>query len=439
MKANVIAGDLNPCGGGERLTLVTMQTLSEMGIDFDLTTLKSPDLSKLQNAFGKNLVSPIKRIKHINIVNMMRLLLEEEQQSKEISYDYDITINTHGNWVPYYHSHFTRYNAITYCHFPCAKYHIESENTSYLEKDLGIKALPHTNNDNDDNDDYTVSDTTKANEPAPDSLKSKKEWFNILKYAYWNLIKNSTIVTNSEFSRRTIVEAFGIDQIYVLSPPIDIDTFHNVALVSAYDENNNDSDYGVKYDDDDKKFILVISRIDPSKQIENAIKLAKILKDRNIGKGMIIVGNLYHWHFDYYFYLKQLILDFDLTDYVIFQINASLDNLLCAMRQSNIYFHPTIGEHFGMSIAEAMAAGLIPIVPSIGGQTEFVPQQYHYSTLEQAAEIISSAFRLPYTERIQISNSVNKFSNSRYIEGFQQIVSKLLSSLSHNKKFSNQA
>ena len=122
MKANVTAGDLNPCGGSERLTFVTMQTLLKMGIDIDLTTLKSPDLSKLQNAFGKNLVSPIKRIKHINIVNMIQLLQEEEekekeQQSKEISYDYDITINTHGNWVPYYHSHFTRYNAITYSIF----------------------------------------------------------------------------------------------------------------------------------------------------------------------------------------------------------------------------------------------------------------------------------------------------------------------------------
>jgi glycosyltransferase involved in cell wall biosynthesis len=428
MKANVIAGDLNPCGGGERLTLVTMYTLLKMGIDIDLTTLKRPDLSKLENAFGKNLVLPIKRIKHINIVNMMRLLLEEEQQSKGISYDYDITINTQGNWVPYYHPHFTRYNAITYCHFPSAKYHIESENTSYLEKDLGIKLLSDIDNDDDD----TVSDTTEANESAPGS-KSKKEWFNILKYAYWNLMRNSTIVTNSEFSRRAIVEAFGIDQIYVLSPPIDIDTFHNVALVPAYDENNNsaDSDYGRKYND--YEFILVISRIDPSKQIENAIKLAKILKGRNIGKGMIIVGNLYHHHFDYYSYLKQLILDLDLSDYVTFQINASLDKLLCAMRQSKIYFHPMIGEHFGMSIAEGMAAGLIPIVPNIGGQAEFVPQQYQYSTLEQAAEIVSSVFNLPSAQRIQISNSVNKFSNPHYIEGFQQIVSKLLS-LSHNKK-----
>ena len=38
MKANIIVSDLNPCGGGERLSLVTMKALSEMGIDFDLTT-----------------------------------------------------------------------------------------------------------------------------------------------------------------------------------------------------------------------------------------------------------------------------------------------------------------------------------------------------------------------------------------------------------------
>jgi glycosyltransferase involved in cell wall biosynthesis len=184
-----------------------------------------------------------------------------------------------------------------------------------------------------------------------------------------------------------------------------------------------DDDYGRN---NDNQVILVVSRIDPSKQIENAIKLAKILKDRNIGKGMIIVGNLYDYYFDYYSYLKQLILNLDLTDYVTFQINASLDKLLCAMRQSKIYFHPMIGEHFGMTVAEAMAAGLVPIVPSIGGPTEFVPQQYHYSTLEQAAEIISQAFRLPYLKRVQISNSVDKFSNSYYIQGLQRIVNELL-------------
>jgi hypothetical protein len=65
MKANVVVGDPNPCGGSERILLVTMQALLEMGIDFDLTTFKSPDISKLENAYGSNLISPMKKIKKL--------------------------------------------------------------------------------------------------------------------------------------------------------------------------------------------------------------------------------------------------------------------------------------------------------------------------------------------------------------------------------------
>ena len=134
---------------------------------------------------------------------------------------------------------------------------------------------------------------------------------------------------------------------------------------------------------------------------------------------MKIVGNLYYYYFDYYSKLKQMVIDLGLTDYVTFEINANLDKLLSIMRQSKVYFHPAIGEHFGMAILEAMAAGLIPIVPNKGGPTEFVPQQYQFNTLEQAAEIISCAFSQPYLERVKISNSVNRFSTSHYIKGFQ--------------------
>jgi glycosyltransferase involved in cell wall biosynthesis len=86
-----------------------------------------------------------------------------------------------------------------------------------------------------------------------------------------------------------------------------------------------------------------------------------------------------------------------------------------------------IGEHFGMTVAEAMAAGLVPIVPSIGGPTEFVPHEYHYNTLEQAADIVSQAFRISYLKKVQISNSVKKFSTYHYIKGLKRIVNELLS------------
>jgi glycosyltransferase involved in cell wall biosynthesis len=411
MKANVIHGDFNPCGGAERLSLITMQALLEIGIDFDLTTLKSPHISKLQNTYGKNLVSVMEKINKINVINIMEELRQQQQEEDHEDYNYDITINTNGDAAPYYHSSFSKDNAITYCHFPSTKYHIESENIEYLKTDLGMTERSNVFSDNKNYEDINnpIDCKTKL------QFSRRKECFDILKYGYWNLMRNSTVITNSEFSRRAIVNAFGMNNIYILSPPIDIETFRNVASMSNGDDERND-------------IVLVISRIAPHKKIENAIKLAKILKDSKIGKGMKIVGNLYDYFFDYYYELKHMVLDLGLTDYITFEINASLAKLLYIIGESRVYFHPMVGDHFGMAVVEAMAAGLIPVVPNEGGPTEFVPREYQFNTIEQAAEIITYVFNhLPKTERIKINDNINKFSNSHYIDGFQTILNELLS------------
>jgi len=232
------------------------------------------------------------------------------------------------------------------------------------------------------------------------------------------MMKNSTLLTNSEFSRRAISEAYGIDHIIVLSPPVDIQTFRNSVLLSSSKNGNGDD----KRDD----LIVVVSRIDSSKRVENAIKFAKLLKENDIGKGMIIAGNLDPYNYDYYLYLKRMIFDYGLIDYVKFEIDASFDKLLSILKKSKVYFHPRSGEHFGMSIVEAMSAGLIPIVSDVGGQTEFVPPKYHFRTLEQATQIASSAFDVSYSERIKISNSVSRFSIPNYITNFQRVVNDML-------------
>jgi glycosyltransferase involved in cell wall biosynthesis len=408
IKANVIHGDFNPCGGAERLSIVTMQALLEMGIDFDLTTLKSPDISKLENSYGKNLVSVMKSINKINVINIVEELQKQQQDHED--YNYDITINTNGDAAPYYHSSFSKDNAITYCHFPSTKYHIESENIDYLKTDLGIT---ESSNVVSNNKDYKIINNPE-NWKTGLQFSRSKEYFEILKYGYCNLMRNSTVITNSEFSRKAVVNAFGLDHIYVISPPVDIETFRTVSLKR-------------KSGDEMNGFILVISRIAPHKEIENAIKLAKILKDNNIGKGMKIVGNLYHYFFDYYSELKQMVVALGLTDYITFETNANLDKLLSVIGESIVYFHPKVGEHFGMAIVEAMAAGLIPVVPNEGGPTEFLPREYLFNTIEQAAEIIKNIFtHLPKTERITVSNDINKFSNSHYIDEFQTILNELL-------------
>ena len=412
MKANVIHGDFNPCGGAERLSLTTMQALLEMGINFDLTTLKSPDIPKLENSYGKNLVSVMKSIHKINVINIMEELRQQQEEKDHEDYNYDITINTNGDAAPYYHSSFSKDNAITYCHFPSTKDHIESENIDYLKTDLGMTERSNIFSNYKNYEDINNSKNCKTKP----QFSRRKEYFEIIKYGYCNLMRNSTVITNSEFSRRAIVNAFGLDNIYILNPPIDIETFRNVALMANGD------------DDETNNIILVISRIAPHKKIENAIKLAKILKDNNVGKGMKIVGNLYYYFFDYYSELKQMVLDLGLTDYITFEINASLDKLLSIIRESRVYFHPMIGEHFGMAVLEAMAGGLIPVVPNEGGVIEFVPQEYQFNTIEHAAQIIIYIFNhLPKTERIKLSDDINKFSTSHYIKGFQTILNESLS------------
>jgi glycosyltransferase involved in cell wall biosynthesis len=177
---------------------------------------------------------------------------------------------------------------------------------------------------------------------------------------------------------------------------------------------------------------LIISRIEPSKNLENAIELAKILKSKKIGKGMIIVGNLEPFYLEYREKLKKMIKDLELDDYIKFEIDASLEKLLSLIKISKVFFHPRFGEHFGMSIVEAMSAGLVPVVTDEGGQTEFVPSKYQYHTIEQAVDIVESALEAPYSERVSISESVMKFSNLNYKNNFQKIIRDLLAKKEKN-------
>ena len=399
MEANIIYPDFNPCGGGERLALATIQAISEMGLDLDITTYTQPDLSKLENAYGKSLTSVMRKVRKVNVVSSF----DEHNIKRSIRRErYDININTHVDLLPYYQDYFSKKNAVAYCHFPMAKQYIESRNLQYLKRDLRIIK--------DQEQENTLSNNDTGS-------RNKEKYFQMVKYFYDNVMKNSTVITNSEFSRKAIFEAFDndeIDEVQVLSPPVDVDTFRRVLLSSPTNKREDD-------------IILVVSRIDKQKKIENAIRLAKLLKQNNIGSGMKIIGNIdYKYDLNYYLSLNQMVIDFDLEDYVTLETDVCLNNILSIMREAKVYFHPMIGEHFGISIVEAMAAGLVPIVPDVGGPTEFVPKKYHFHTFEEAVKIISTAFNTAYTERVQISNSVSKFSISNYIEGFQKIVNVLL-------------
>ncbi len=138
MRANFVYSNLNPCGGGERFTLVTMEAVYEMGLEIDLTTLEQPNLSKLENAFGKDLVLIMRKVNKINLLNMF------DEQSIHLNLqqaNYDLIINTHGDIDPCYDPSLNANKMIVYCHYPSAKIFLENEDIEYLTYHLKIDRL----------------------------------------------------------------------------------------------------------------------------------------------------------------------------------------------------------------------------------------------------------------------------------------------------------
>ena len=402
----IIHDDLNACGGSERLAATTIETLAEIGFQVDLATFTMPDMAKIQRLFGIDLGS-IRKIFFTSLYSILKMKGESFDVNTE---GYDIVMNTHGDLLPFYEKHSENDNVqaingkksfITYCHYPLLPYQIRNGTyRSFLEKYTGFI-----------------------------SRSSVDELFTNA-YPLYNLMMNSnTILTNSTFSAIAIKQLYHNVAPIVLSPPVDIDKFRKARLPygSLYDKKQN--------------VVLVVSRFSADKKIENAITLANLLKDKCLrGKiqetKIIIVGNFSELDYKYVQFLEKMILDYGLQNYVKLVFGASFDRLLDLMKRSKLYFHPLPGEPFGISIAEAMASGLIPIVPTIGGSTEFVPSEYQYHSIEEAADIISNVLnkinddKYLYTaeRNLEISNRVSKFSIQSYKTNLKNIIDDIIKS-----------
>jgi glycosyltransferase involved in cell wall biosynthesis len=366
--ANIVHISLNARGGGERLAVATIKAISSMGIDVELSTLEKPDMQLIHDAYGTSIEADLKKIRTLNIFQKYR------------PPNCNVTVNTHGDILPFYHNDFNKKNAITYCHYPIASHLIDCGDPDYSAALQNMCLLGMT-----------------------PSLQNR--YYNAARTAYIKMMLNSTVLTNSNFSRKAILKSFGVDSA-VLPPPVDVDIFRNACLTSNSPDDS----------------ILVISRFHPSKKIENVIHLAKLLHQNELGTEMNIVGNMLPDGVGYFNYLNNLVKHYELEDFVRFEINLRFDRLLDLMRRSKVYVHPLPGEPFGISTVEAMSAGIIPVVPDIGGHTEFVPAKYQFHTYGQGVRAVAAALAAPASERAKLSHSTQKYSVTNYIKKFQQIL-----------------
>jgi glycosyltransferase involved in cell wall biosynthesis len=374
-KMMLIHEDLNAGGGAERLAAASIEALNELDLSVDLVTFTKPKWNQLERIFG---ISKLRKYVDNVIRSDISSLLDG--QNKVYNNEYGIVMNAHGDILPFNMFGERKEKLITYCHYPLVPELIKN-----LKYDTVLR-------------NYLKMCDYKFE--SLDRLRAKALG------VYNQMMDNSVVVTNSTFSSSAVRLYYpGIDPL-IIYPPIDIDFFSR-AVSSDSRENR----------------IVVLGRFNPDKNIELALEIARVLKGMNTKFEMSIVGNLTKQYYPYFKYLQKLVKLNGLSDMVDLRTNVDIYDLLNLLGKSKVLFHPTIGEPFGMCIAEAMSAGLVPVVPRFGGNTEFVPEGLRYSNQKEAAKIIMKSMNANLQQRLSLSNSVKKFGKGRFKDNLKRLIS----------------
>ena len=162
---------------------------------------------------------------------------------------------------------------------------------------------------------------------------------------------------------------------------------------------------------------VTIARFERGKMIENAIKFSHLS-----GIKGIVIGSLN----DKRYYKELMRLRDRLNADIKFLPNLPREEVLKILSKAKLYFHPTIGEHFGIPIIEAMASGVVPIVPKESGGSEIVPQ-FSYDNLEDAVRIGKEIIeKYSNNLRKEMHEKAIMFDKNNFKEKIYDVISKYL-------------
>lgn len=180
-----------------------------------------------------------------------------------------------------------------------------------------------------------------------------------------------------------------------------------------------DTSFSVDLNNKKKNTVLVFGRINPDKNLEVVFDLASSINARFVISGYVSPQD--------HVYLETL-RKTKLKNVKIIA-NPSEDQKTELFKNAWTYLHTKQREHFGVSIAEAISSGCIPVVPKNGGAWEDIVAEgnfgFGYSSIEEAKQKIQESFDLDLPSRKSILNSRNRFHMGKFREGLMELVNEL--------------
>jgi len=262
------------------------------------------------------------------------------------------------------------------------------------------------------------ADATYVHFPLVDSLKFLMHQYRLRLYeraynslAIWmaRALADDTkpVMTNSTWTVKYIRGAYGNQRVYVVHPPV------------------NDEELS-SLNGDRGKIVLTVSRIDWGKRVTEIPEIARLLPEAEfylVGSTSSSSGPILNLIEERSKGLKNFHLE----------TNVPRKRIIELMSQASIYLHPPLAEHFGITIAEAATAGLVPVVyRDGGGWTDIVSridQGLGYKSVEEAAHIIRSLLDDP--ERLkELSAKARQVAKGFSYEMFKERLNEVISSLS---------
>jgi len=343
----VFHASLSGLGGAERLALTVMEGLKSAGYRVDLVSLEGVSWEKIESiaGFSKSdvvdevtVIPPFKALPTIYSTYLNWLLLGVLAPSMlRLRRKYDLTILTSSLPVP-------TFVDIQYLHFP-----------DYMPELLLLYHRKYV----EDLFHRVYFRPYKLLSIALDKIADLVEYRPLL-------------LTNSKFSKMIIKRFLGVDAA-VMYPPVEVKKYLCTESNLA----------------DRKNIVITVSRIEEGKHLELMLEIAKRVKDTKF----VMIGATRQPN--YVRHLRMKAVEMGISDRVIIVPNVDESLKTSLMRRAKLYLHTTKFEHFGISIVEAMASGLVPIVHRSGGPWMDILEEkqgvfgYAYNDADEAAHVIA--------------------------------------------------
>lgn len=363
MRVGVFCPTLDVYGGAEYVAVTIANALARSHYDVTLFVNNPIEQQKLQYFFGTQLDRSMKIIVKPTVIRPKYLL--DFYQTIFRSYCFKLKCDL---WIDVYSNRLFPWTDICYIHFPFANRYDYNEKFPYLKsrRIIQVSALP-----------YVLIEKNLVSE------------------------KGKLILANSKYTAQEIEHFLG-KRAEVLYPPVSAASFCDLKNLIKNKRKN---------------LVVTVSRFAPTKELE---KIPYIASLTDSGIKFAVLGRIYKK--DTFLSLQKLTKELGLMNKIEFFPNISKSEIKEILKTAKCYLHTMTGEHFGISIVEAMASGCIPVVHNSGGPREFVPEGLRYNTLKEAAEKIENeVYSWSPRKAIQMIKIAENFKEENFVNRFIEL------------------